>query len=125
MMVKTVPVHYISFSLNGTYVDLSRADSYGMSDIYTVSAAIEFNKPDLFYAQLFGRYTDWDLNEMMNANDDDIVWEANVNKTVWAYDGVAINLFFTIHNMFNGSQYTNGDSRNPDRWVQMGLRCDF
>jgi len=37
----------------------------------------------------------------------------------------AAELFLTAHNLFNGSQYTFGDSKNPGRWIEAGIRFKF
>ena len=65
------------------------------------------------------------LDAAFGASYDDFIWDLNLNKKVWSNQRNVLELFGTAHNLFDGSQYTNGDDRNPGRWVEAGLRVRF
>jgi vitamin B12 transporter len=123
--VKTKPVHHLSFSAGGTYVDLDPANTDGAGYLYTGTLGMEFDHPDLFYAQLFGRYVQWANAPQYESDNSDIIWEFNFSKTLFARNHVSSTVFFTLHNLFNGSQYPLGSRQNPQRWVEAGFRWDY
>ncbi len=36
-----------------------------------------------------------------------------------------LDIFLKAHNIFSGSQYTMTDSKNPQRWIEIGVRFRF
>lgn len=122
---KTQSFYDISFCVSGAYVDLDPADEDGIGYLYTGTFAVEYNNPEIFYMQLFGRYAEWGLNSQFGSDDGDFIWELNVNKELILNKNFRNLLFFTIHNLFNGSQYFAFDRQNPSRWVEVGIRCAF
>ena len=75
-------------------------------------------------AELFGHYVWWDLDKYCTEYDD-FIWDLNLIKKIWSKKKAATELFFTAHNIFNGSQYTYGDSKNPGTWIEAGIRFKF
>jgi vitamin B12 transporter len=67
----------------------------------------------------------WDLDGALEARYDDFIWDLNLIKSIYAKGKTSSELFFTAHNLFNGSQYTFGDSKNPDTWIESGIRVKF
>jgi len=76
-------------------------------------------------AELFGHYVWWDYDPRYGASYDDIIWDLNVSKKVWSKGWSSGDIFLTGHNIFCGSQYTLGDSKNPRRWIEAGMRIRF
>ena len=78
-----------------------------------------------FRAELFGHYMWWNLDSSWKASYDDFIWDFNANKKIHLSEHWTMDLFFSAHNLFNGAQYTQGDSQNPRRWVEAGIRMKF
>jgi vitamin B12 transporter len=122
---KTKPIHHLSFSTSGTYVDLDPANDAGAGYLYTGTLGVEYNHPDLFYAQLFGRYVEWAQKPESGSDNSDIVWEFNFSKKLFSRNHFSGTVFFTLHNLLNGSQYLLAEKQNPQRWAEAGFRCEY
>ena len=126
---ETRPLHNLSLVADFAYADLKPSNENGSSDIYSYSIGIRYDDRKSFRAQLFGHYVWWDFDAASKAiggaNYDDFIWDLNVNKRIYAREKAAAELFLTAHNLFNGSQYTYGDSKNPERWLEAGIRVKF
>ena len=76
-------------------------------------------------AQLFGHFVNYALDPIVEADYSDFIWDLNLDKRIYARNQFTATLFFTAHNLFDGSQYVFGDIPNPDRWVEAGIRFKF
>ena len=73
---------------------------------------------------LTGSYNWWDYNASMNSQYDDFIWDVNLIKEI-PCDKATAEFFFTLRNLFNSTQYSNVDSKNPERWTEAGVRIRF
>jgi vitamin B12 transporter len=122
---ETVPIYNMSMSTGFAYVDIDPTDERGVSYNYACNIGIRYDDKKSFSAELFGHYVWWDLDEDYMAEYDDFIWDLNLNKRIWSKEKAATELFLTAHNIFNGSQYTYGDSKNPGTWIEAGIRFKF
>ena len=76
-------------------------------------------------AELFGHWIYWDAEQIPNAEYQDYIWDLNLSKNIALWGNVTMDLFFSVHNLFDGSQYLVADNPNPDRWVETGLKINF
>ena len=129
LQAETVPVHNLSLLAGFAYVDLKPASERGSTGIYSYDIGARYDDMKSFRAQLFGHYVWWDFDAISkanwDANYDNFIWDLNLNKKIYSHEKAAAGLFLTVHNIFNGSQYTFGDSKNPKRWVEAGIRVTF
>ena len=93
--------------------------------MYEYTLGLRYDDKKSFMAEVFGHYMWWNLYAPANARYDDFIWDLNLSKTVFFQEKTAAELFLTAHNLFNGSQYTFGESKNPRRWVEAGIRVKF
>jgi vitamin B12 transporter len=122
---ETVPVYNLSLLAGFAYVDLKPSNEAGSDEIYSYNIGFRYDDKKSFRAQLFGHYVWWDLEAFAQATYDDFIWDLNLNKKIWSKEKAATEVFLTAHNIFSGSQYTYGDSKNPARWVEAGIRLSF
>jgi len=122
---ETVPIYNISMSAGFAYVDIDPQNEMGASCNYMYNVGIRYDDKKSFRAELFGHYVWWDLDGDSMAEYDDFIWDLNLNKRIWSKEKAATELFLTAHNIFNGSQYTYGDSKNPGTWIEAGIRFKF
>jgi vitamin B12 transporter len=115
----------VSLGTGFAYVDLSPSNDSGSGEIYAYNVCVKYNDKGSLNAQLFGHYVWWDLDAYYEASYDDFIWDFNLNKEILSKDKTTTEFFFTAHNLFNGSQYLFGDTRNPERWVEGGVRFTF
>jgi len=123
--VEAVPIYYLSLLAGFAYVDLRPSNEAGSGEIYSYNIGLKYDDRESLRAQLFGHYVWWDYDAALKASYDDFIWDLNINKKIWPKKRSATELFLTAHNIFNGSQYVFGDSKNPRRWVEAGIRVKF
>jgi len=125
---ETIPIYNASFMAGFSYVDLEPPDERGSDEMYSYNIGVKYYW-ESFRAQLFGRYVDWGFDDISKAQWDsdynDFIWDFNLGKRIYSNKTVDAELFLTGHNIFNGSQYTFGDIKNPKRWVEAGIRVGF
>ena len=122
---ETVPVYNLSLLAGFAYVNLKPSNEAGSGEMYSYNIGFRYDDRKSFRAQLFGHYVWWNYDAALNASYDDFIWDLNLNKKIWSEKKTATELFLTARNIFNGSQYTFGDSKNPGRWVEAGIRVKF
>ncbi|MCK5509504.1 MAG: TonB-dependent receptor, partial [Desulfobacterales bacterium] len=126
---ETVPIYNMSMSAGFAYVDIDPKNKQGSSYHYACNIGIRYDDKKSFRVELFGHYVWWDFDKDYMANYmaeyDDFIWDLNLKKRIWSKEKAATELFFTAHNIFNGSQHTNGESKNPETWIEAGIRFKF
>jgi vitamin B12 transporter len=123
--VRTLPLHYLSLLAGVSYVDISPANDEGSEHMYAYAIGLEYDNRNGFRAELFGRYTWWDTVPDLNGSYDDFIWDLNLNKTLFSGKATRAEIFLTAHNLFNGAQYPRGEYKNPETWVEAGIRLRF
>ncbi len=122
---ETVPIYNTSMSASFAYVDIDPTDEKGSSCNYACNIGIRYDDKKSFMAELFGHYVWWNLEKFYVAKYDDFMWDLNLNKKIRSKTKVATELFFTAHNIFNGSHYTYYEYKNPETWIEAGIRFKF
>jgi vitamin B12 transporter len=128
--VETVPFYDFSVAANYTYVDMNFDNDPNYSDEYdyTLNLLLRYDNPHIVKAELFGHYVQWGESyapSAWNGVYDDMIWDFNISKEFRTTGHIRPTLFFTAHNLFNGSQYWDEILKNPERWVEAGLRFRF
>lgn len=122
---ETVPLWHLTMRTGFAYVNLEPAAESGASDIYTHTIGATYDDPSVLKAQLFGHLIYWDAKEEPDAEYHDYIWDLNLEKEVYLWGKITADLFFSIHNIFNGAQFLVADNPNPDRWMEAGLKIKF
>jgi vitamin B12 transporter len=122
---KTVPYHHTSLSAGYSYIAITPRDVGGSSNMHSIDAGIAYDDEESLQAQVSGRLRFFDNDESIGGKYDDFIWDFNVSKAITIYHGLRPQLFFTAHNLFNGSQYQDFGNRNPGRWLEGGVRLHF
>jgi vitamin B12 transporter len=122
---ETLPFYNFSLWAGFAYVDIKPSNETGSEEIYTYNILIRYDNEKFFTGQLFGHYIWWDADGALNASYDDFIWDLNLNKKIYAKKKTSAEIFFTAHNLFSGGQYLLGDNKNPQRWVEGGIRVKF
>ena len=118
-------MYNLSLMAGLAYVDLKPSNEAGSDEIYSYNIGLRYEDRKSLKAQLFGHYVWWDLDPAWEASYDDFIWDLNLSKKIHSYEKAPMELFLTVHNIFNGSQYTFGDIKNPHRWIEAGIRVTF
>jgi vitamin B12 transporter len=117
-------------SLRGGYnfVDARRAaDDTIVKDVpsQTVHLALQYDDHRHFKGLLTGRHIFWNSEAFRNGSYAGILWDLHLNATPFGGDFKRMELFFSVRNIFNGSQYLDEAYRNNSRWAEGGVRFRF
>lgn len=123
---ETVPFYNVSLKTGFIYLKKNFSGDDEDRDNYVYNLILKYDDRRSFLAQLFGHYIWWDIkNPAAGARYNAFVWDLNLRKKVFATEKTDTEVFFNLYNIFNGSQYTVGEQKNPDRWAEAGLRIKF
>ena len=121
---KTVPFHNLSLGAGFSLACIDRDWNIDDRTLYSSNLELAFSEPETgFDASLFGHFVWWDLPDSTTRGSyDDFIWDLNVSKKILTRDHSITTLFFTVHNLFNGTQYWHINFKDTDRWVEGGIR---
>lgn len=129
--VRTLPLYSTSLFAGFNFVDArSRESGAVIPGIarQTWNLGLNYDDRRSFRGALTGHYIWWNSSNESNilpGSYKSFIWDVNLNKKVFAKDNYSAELFFTGHNIFNGSQYQDGAFPNPRRWFEGGIRFRF
>ena len=106
-------------------LNLTLTTSVSTEEPYSYNIGVRYDDRESFRARLSGHYIWWDKDSPIKADDNDFIWDLNLNKQIYSREKAAAEIFLTAHNIFNGSQYDLRDSKCPERWVEAGIRVKF
>ncbi|MBN1830677.1 MAG: TonB-dependent receptor [Deltaproteobacteria bacterium] len=122
---QTLPFHHFSLQAGFSYVDISPSAESGAEEPYAWNIGLRYDDKASFRAELFGRFVKWDVAPVYNASYDDFIWELNLNKKILSGKTMNTEVFLTAHNLFDGEQFVGEDHRNPETWIEAGIRLLF
>ena len=119
------------FSVIGGYTYIHARDhdsSERLRDVpgHLVKLALRYDKKHWgFSGTLTGNYAWINADPGNNPADGSFLWDLHLNKKLLPKHQFSPELFFSAHNLFNGSQYWNEVLKNPRRWIEGGVRFSF
>jgi vitamin B12 transporter len=125
---RSMPLFNTSLVAGYTFIDAeNRETGQTIPDIpkYTVDVGLQYENKKYFSGNLKGHYIWWNSTPTEKGKYTAMIWDLNIAKTLFARDKRAVEVFFTAHNVFNGSQYPLDIYKNPRRWFEGGLRFEF
>lgn len=125
--IRTAPFHDISLKTGYAFVHQRIYYIEDTStDYYLFNMALRYDDLRSLFAELAGHYLWWkDTDSTEKARYDTFIWDLNMNKKIYSANSIQSNLFLTVHNIFNGSQYVYDQKKNPARWIEAGMRVEF
>lgn len=122
--LETVPFHNISLDTGFAYVHKKLFEEDTSEYNYTINAVVKYDDGKSFSAQLAGHYKwlDIDLSDMPEYA---MLWELDLGKKMHSTEKAESEIFLSVHNVFNGAQYSFVDRKNPRRWIEGGFRLKF
>ena len=123
---ETMPFYNISLSAGFSRTDIDSPTERGASDIYSVDVRLKYDDNKSIYAEVSGRYRDSDIiSDYPNSDYYDFIWDLNVKKKITTINKITPELFFAVHNILNGTQYFYVYNKNPERWLEGGIKLHF
>ena len=127
---RTTPILNTSLGAGWTFTDTTRtsdgAEIGGGVPRHTVQLALRYDDKT-YRAMLTGRHIWWNSNiePGYNGSYNGLVWDLHLGATLLKRESSSLELFFSGHNLFNGSQYWVDAYPNTGRWFDGGMRVSF
>lgn len=126
--IKTMPLFNTSLSVGCALLDTTdRLTGNGVQNLphYTWDVGLQYDDRKSFRATLKGHFIRWDVNPSDYRSHSSMIWDLYLTKNIYSAEHMAIELFFSARNIFNGDQYFRDIFRNTGRWVEGGARFNF
>jgi vitamin B12 transporter len=125
--VRTAPVFNTSLSAGWTYTNTTHTSDgstvYNMPR-HTLQLALRYDDKT-FRGMLAGRHIHWNSEPDYNARYGGLLWDLHLGATLLKRENSSLELFFSGHNIFNGTQYNRDVFPNVGRWFEGGVRVNF
>jgi vitamin B12 transporter len=126
--MKTLSYYNIWASAGMTFADirdLSAGQTAKGLPRYSYDVALNYDDKKSFKAIIRGRYIWWNEYDYNNAKYSTFIFDISAAKRVYTYDRHSLEIFGSLHNVFNDNQYDLYFYKNPRRWAEAGLRYRF
>ena len=126
---RTVPLYGFSVTAGYTLVDLRDKETRIRikripGDL--VKLGITYDNPAWgFHGILTGNYVWWDSPPERRSEDRNFLWNLHLTQKLLPNNGSTPELFLTVWNLFNSSQYQEYQYPNAGRWLEGGVRFKF
>ena len=125
---RTVPLYGLSFGGGYTLNDSRDAERTRHQE-----KPAHIAKLNLFYdnqhialnGTLTGSYVWWNSPDYNLGKYDTLLWDLHLAKRIRLGESLTPEIFFSVHNLFNGSQYSHILYKNASRWIEGGVRFSF
>lgn len=125
---KTTPVFNTSLSAGYNFLDarnLSAKEIVKDVPRHTLHLGLHYDDKQYFKGVLNGRHIYWNAADHHNGSYRGLIWDLHLTATPFGRKQYAPELFFSIRNIFNGSQYLDEFFKNSGRWTEGGVRFSF
>ncbi len=122
---ETLPLYHVSFRAGVSLAHITPSNERGARHVYTYNIGLVYDDMHSLTVHLSGYYIWWNYDSIYQAEYKNFIWDINLIKTVFTNRKYSGEFFCTAHNIFNGSQYTLGDYKNPGKWLEVGMRFMF
>lgn len=126
--LKTVPVYHTILFAGAAFINtenLNTGEEVKNVPTNTYDIGLKYDDKKSFKAILKGHYIWWNYTADYQGKYDAFIFDFNLIKGLYKKNGHTFEVFLTAHNIFNGSQYWAGIYKNPERWVEAGMRYKF
>ncbi|NVN93304.1 MAG: TonB-dependent receptor plug domain-containing protein [Desulfuromonadales bacterium] len=129
--IRTTPVFNTSIGAGYTFTDTQLSNSNSQqkgAPRHTVQLALRYDD-QTFRAVLTGRHIFWNTDQgaglLFNGSYGGLIWDLHLGATLLKREEKSLELFFSGHNLFNGSQTPFNVYPTPGRWFEGGVRVRF
>ena len=125
---RTTEMFNTSLRSGYSYTDARRSqDNSVVRDVptNTLQLGLLYDDHKHFKGLLNGRHIFWNAETYRNGSYRGLIWDLHLNSTPFSGDFKELELFFSLRNIFNGSQYLDEIYRNNGRWAEGGVRFRF
>ncbi len=126
---KTVPLYGVSLAGGFTFTDSrDRETNNRLEETPSEQAKLALNYDNSalgLRGALTGNYVWWNSPANREGKYSGIIWDLHLTRKLCPKSDLSPELFFSAHNLFNGSQYIHSLYKNSPRWFEGGVRFRF
>ena len=133
--VRTTPVFNTSIGAGWTYTETTRtSDGTPVrpdKPTQTLKLALRYDDTT-FRGTLTGSHINWNTSSYVDSNNTPfngkyggLIWDLHLGATLLKREQSSLELFFSGHNLFNGSNYYRDLIPNVGRWLEGGFKVSF
>jgi vitamin B12 transporter len=126
---RTVPLRGFSLAGGYTFTDARDSDSRERIKGVPVNQAklsLRYDNPHLGLKGLVsGNYVWWNTPDEFNGKYTGTIWDLQLTQRLMPGRELSPELFFSLHNLFDGAQYADSIFKNTGRWLEGGVRFRF
>ena len=126
--VRTVPVFNTSLGAGWTYTETTRTSDGSEvrpdRPVQTLKLALRYDD-HTYRGVLTGKHIYWNSMPDQNGRYGGLIWDLHLGATILKRENNSLELFFSGHNLFNGTQHNNELIPNTGRWFEGGMRVRF
>lgn len=126
--VRTIPIYNTSLGMGYTFTGTTRSsDDSQVKGVprHTVQLALRYDDLRMLRGVLTGRHIRWNAEPADLGRYNGMIWDLHLGATLFKKEKNSLELFFSGHNLFNNSQFTNQLFPTPARWFDGGLKVRF
>jgi vitamin B12 transporter len=130
--MKTAPVHSTSISVGASFIrvrDLNTGETVPDNPQRTYDVGLQYDDQKYFKALLKGHYIYWNTapspDPSFQGKYNSFIFDLYTARHIYSHDERVVEAFFDVHNIFNSSQYPLAIFKNPQRWIEAGIRYMF
>lgn len=122
--LETMPLYNLSLTGGYNFQDvrnLSTDEIVKNVPEYTLDIGLKYDDKKSIRGLLTGHYIWWNADASYGGKYSSFIWDFNLSKQIFK----KAEIFFTAHNISNGSQYLTEIYKNPSRYFEVGVRYKF
>jgi len=124
---RSLPLHDFTLGAAYTYSDNRDKDSHDPAPNtpeQSLKASLDYKSSFGLCGVLSANYVWWNPDSYP-ARYSSMIWNLSLTQKLLPLNDLSPEIFFTGHNLFNGSQYINDLYKNTPRWIEGGVRFKF
>jgi vitamin B12 transporter len=125
LSAENVPVYNLSLRAAFSYVHVSADSELEGRDNYLTQLRLRYDDRKSIVVDLYGQQKWLELTDNVNAKYNNFIWDLTATKRFSVTDTSSAEVFFSAHNLFSGSSFSDYRFENPKRWVEGGVRFKF
>jgi vitamin B12 transporter len=125
--MKTTPLYHTSLVAGAAFMrskDLNTGETIPNIPQKTYDVGLQYDDNSL-KAALKGHYIYWNSDPAFNGKYDSFIFDLHVSNRIFSHNRHALDVFGSVHNIFDDSQYAISVYTNPSRWLEAGIRYTF
>ena len=125
---RSARIYHTALTAGYTYVDARRpSDNSVVMEVapHTVQLGLNYDDTRWLRGSITGSHIWWNALPSDNGKYYGILWDMHLTANPFGRGQYAPELFFSLHNAFNGSQYLYDIYKNNGRWLEGGVRFRF